>query len=63
MKGAKVIDKAIMSLTKNKVISKVMSWDQRRFPQPQPDFFVYPAGGVEEVFWWVTVVEAVVGTP
>ncbi|MEJ9182014.1 hypothetical protein [Bacillus thuringiensis] len=52
-----------MSLTKNKVISIVMSWDQRRFPQPQPDFFVYPAGGVEEVFWWVTVVEAVVGTP
>ncbi|EKS8373613.1 hypothetical protein P4418_18130 [Bacillus thuringiensis] len=49
-----------MSPTKNKVISKVKSWDQRRFPQPQPDFFVYPAGGVEEIFWLIIVVDAVV---
>ncbi|MED3390026.1 hypothetical protein [Bacillus thuringiensis] len=39
-----------------------MSWNQRRFPQPQPDFLVYPTGGGEEVFLWITVVEAVVGT-
>ncbi|MEB8735334.1 hypothetical protein P4G85_12320 [Bacillus cereus] len=37
-----------------------MSWNQRRFPQPQPDFFVYPAGGVDEGFWLVTVVDVVV---
>ncbi|EEM44316.1 hypothetical protein P4G85_06730 [Bacillus cereus] len=42
------------------MISKVKSCNQRRFPQPQPDFLVYPTGGGEEVFWWVTVVEVVV---
>ncbi|WP_276569946.1 hypothetical protein [Bacillus thuringiensis] len=36
-----------------------MLWNQRRFPQPQPDFLVYPAGGVEEIFWLVTVVDVV----